>query len=164
MSAAPQITTRDEQPYAAIRATVTMADLGQLAARFGEVFAWLGARGVAPAGAPFFKYNVIDMERELEVEAGVPLAAPVVGDDQMVSGVLPAGQYVTLTHVGPPSELIDANRQLLEWAAEQDLTWDVSADDHGERWVSRLEIYLTDPDVEPDMSKWETELAFRLAD
>jgi len=28
----------------------------------------------------------------------------------------------------------------------------------------RLEIYLTDPSVEPDMSKWETQLAFRLAD
>ncbi len=34
----------------------------------------------------------------------------------------------------------------------------------GERWGSRLEIYLTDPNEEPDMSKWQTQLAFRLAD
>jgi hypothetical protein len=34
----------------------------------------------------------------------------------------------------------------------------------GERWGGRLEIYLTDPDQEPDMSKWQTQLAFRLAD
>jgi hypothetical protein len=33
-----------------------------------------------------------------------------------------------------------------------------------ERWGSRLEFYLTDPAEEPDMSKWETQLAFRLAD
>jgi hypothetical protein len=28
----------------------------------------------------------------------------------------------------------------------------------------RLEIYLTDPGKQPDMDKWETQLAFRLAD
>jgi hypothetical protein len=28
----------------------------------------------------------------------------------------------------------------------------------------RLEIYLTNPAQEPDMSKWVTQLAFRLAD
>ena len=34
----------------------------------------------------------------------------------------------------------------------------------GERWGARLETYLTDPDDEPELSKWHTELAFRLAD
>jgi hypothetical protein len=83
MSTAPEIATRAEQPYVAIRARVTMAEPGGLGARFGEVFGWLGARGLAPAGAPFFKYNVIDMMRELEVEAGVPVAAAVDGDDHV---------------------------------------------------------------------------------
>jgi hypothetical protein len=32
-----------------------------------------------------------------------------------------------------------------------------------ERWGSRLEIYETDPAEEPNMSKWTTQLAFRLA-
>ena len=56
-----------------------MAELGAFAGRTGEVFGWLGTRGLAPAGAPFLKYNVIDMVRQLEVEAGVPVAAPVAG-------------------------------------------------------------------------------------
>ncbi len=42
MSGTPEIATRAEQPYVAIRAQVTMAELGGLAARFGEVFGWLG--------------------------------------------------------------------------------------------------------------------------
>ena len=33
----------------------------------------------------------------------------------------------------------------------------------GDRWGSWL-IYLTDPRQEPDISKWVTQLAFRLAD
>jgi len=104
MSATPEIVTRAEQPYAAIRTRVPMAELGAFAARIGEVFAWLGARGVAPAGAPFFKYNAIDMMRELEVEAGVPVAAAVDGDADVLSGVLPAGDpRPSLTWVTPTS-------------------------------------------------------------
>jgi len=158
-----EIVSRAEQPYAAIRARVTMSQLGGLGARLGEVFGWLAARGVPPAGAPFFKYNVIDMARELEVEAGVPVAAALDGDDHVLTGVLPAGRYATLTHVGHPDGLIGATKALLDWAAEQGMTWDMSPTEAGERWGCRLESYLTDPSEEPDMNKWETQLAFRLA-
>jgi effector-binding domain-containing protein len=161
---APEIVTRAEQPYVAIRGHVTMAEIAAFAVRTGEVFGWLGARGLVPAGPPFFKYNVIDMARQLEMETGVPVAAPVDGGGEVISGVLPAGRYATVTHVGHPSELMGVTGALLDWAAGQGLTWDVSPDADGDRWGSRLEIYLTDPSEEPDMSKWVTQLAFRLAD
>ena len=78
MSSAPEIVTRAAQPYVAIRTQVTMEDLGMVVPPLNqEVFAWLGGRGVAPAGAPFWKYNVIDMAGKLEVEAGAPVAAAV---------------------------------------------------------------------------------------
>jgi effector-binding domain-containing protein len=164
MSAAPEIVTRAEQPYVAIRGHVSMAEIGAFAVRTPEVFAWLGAHGLPPAGAPFLKYNVIDMMRQLEIDNGVPVAAPVDGDGHVVAGVLPGGRYATVTHVGHPSELADATKALLDWAAAQNLTWDMSPSADGDRWGSRLEIYLTDPREEPDMSKWVTQLAFRLAD
>jgi effector-binding domain-containing protein len=165
MSSAPEIVTRAEQPYVAIRTQVTMEDLGTVVPPLNqEVFAWLGARSAASAGAPFWKYNVIDMARKLEVEAGVPVAAAVAGDDRVVAGVLPAGRYATLTHVGHPSELVAATKALLDWAAEQGLTWDVTPSEDGDRWACRLENYLTDPRQEPDMNKWVTQLAFKLAD
>jgi effector-binding domain-containing protein len=164
MPTAPEIETRAAQPYAAIRARVSMAEIGGLGARLGEVYAWLGARGLAPAGPPFFRYNVIDMARELEIDAGVPVAAAVDGDVGVVSGMLPAGRYATTTHVGHPSELIGATKALLDWAAANGLTWDMTPGEDGERWGSRLEVYLTDPSQEPDMGKWVTQLAFRLAD
>lgn len=104
------------------------------------------------------------MAHELEVEAGVPVDRAVEGDGDVVSGILPAGRYATLTHLGPPGELAQAARTLLDWAAAEGLTWDMSPGETGERWGGRLEIYLTDPSQQPDMSKWETQLAFRLAD
>jgi effector-binding domain-containing protein len=158
----PEIQTRPEQPYVAVRARVTHAELDRFAGRFADVFAWLGAHGLAPAGAPFFRYRVIDMAAELEVDAGVPVTAAVDGDGTVVADVLPAGRYATLTHVGPPDELVAANKSLLDWAAGQGLAFDMSPGEDGERWGSRLEIYLTDPAQEPDWSKWVTELAFRL--
>jgi effector-binding domain-containing protein len=163
MSTAPQITERAEQPYVAVKAQVTMQNISAIADRIPEVFGWLAAHGVAPAGAPFLKYNVIDMARLLEIEAGVPVAAVVDGDSSVLSGVLPAGRYATVIHVGHPAKLVDTTGELLAWAPSKDLVFDVSQTDAGERWGSRLEIYLTDPGQEPDLDKWETQLAFRLA-
>ena len=160
----PEITERAEQPYVAIRAQVTMQGLGDLADRLNGVFGWLATRDLEAAGAPFFRYNVIDMERELDVEAGVPVQAVVDGDDQVISGVVPAGRYATVTHVGPYDGLAEATAALLQWADEHGARWDMTVGDDGERWGARLEIYLTDPSRQPDPSTWATQLAFRLAD
>jgi len=164
MPAEPTIVERSDQPYVAIKGLVTMRTMGTIIDRMPEVFGWLSARGVEPAGPPIFKYNVIDMERQLEMEVGVPVADTVEGDDQVLSGVLPAGRYATAIHIGHPDKLVDATTALLEWAALRGLRWDKTETADGERWGCRLEAYLTDPAEEPDMDKWETELAFRLAD
>ncbi len=142
-----------------------MGAVGSVADRIPGIFSWLGARGIAPAGPPFFRYHVIDMERQLLVEAGVPVVSPVAGDDGDVrGGILPAGRFAVMTHAGAPETLAAATSALLDWARERGLAWDVSRTDAGERWGCRLESYLTDPVQQPDMSKWQTELAFRLAD
>jgi effector-binding domain-containing protein len=103
------------------------------------------------------------MDRSLEVEVGVPVAAVVDGDDQVLAGVLPPGQYASVRYTGHPDGLFDATASLLKWAEERNLAWDVRPAPEGERWGARLEIYETDPAVEPDMAKWTTQLAFRLA-
>jgi effector-binding domain-containing protein len=165
MSEEPSIVERSAAPYAAIKVLVTMDELGSIVPPLnGEVFQWLAARGVAPVGSPFWKYNVIDMQGSLEIEAGVAVAESVSGDNRVLGGVLPAGRYVTKQHVGHPSTLMAATAALLDWAAAHGLAWDKSDSPQGQRWGARLEFYLSDPRDEPDMNKWVTELAFRLAD
>jgi hypothetical protein len=44
------------------------------------------------------------------------------------------------------------------------LVWDSWAESSGDAFGSRIETFLTDPQDEPDMTKWETEVAIRLAD
>jgi effector-binding domain-containing protein len=161
----PVIAERPAQPYVAIRAQVTMQTMDTvLAPLLPQVFAWLRERNIPSAGPPFWKYNVIDMDRLLEVEVGVPVTVRVDGDDKVLAGVLPFGRYATVRYTGHPNGLISAIASLREWARQEGLTWDMTDTPDGERWAARLEIYETDPSVEPDMTKWSTQLAFRLAD
>jgi effector-binding domain-containing protein len=148
-----------DQPYAAIRVGVSMEELGPVVPPLtARVFNWLDAQGVAPAGPPFWRYVIIDMENELEIETGVSVASPVEGDAEIRAGVLPAGRYATVVHTGHPDTLVTATRDLLQWGAERDLEWDVD----GDTWGCRLEEYLSDP--AEDMEQWQTRLAFRLRD
>lgn len=164
MSMNLEIADRPAQPYVAVRRTVTMQTFPEIADRMPGLFGWLAERGVAPAGPPFFRYLVIDMERELDVEAGVPVAAPVDGEGDVLAGVLPAGRYAVTTHVGHPDELIAVTGAFLDEAAEQGLTFDATETERGTRWGCRLELLLTNPAEQPDPNKWETKLAFRIAD
>jgi len=158
----PLVVERAEQPYVAISADVSMVALGSaLPPLVPQVFGWLGARGIAPAGPPFFRYVVVDMAKELTVEVGVPVASavPVADGEPVLAGVLPSGKYVTATHVGDPSGLGAATGELLEWAERAGMVWDAT----GQRWACRLEEYLTDPAEQPDRAHWVTRLAFKLA-
>ena len=89
MDVAPQIIQRPAQPYAGISAWVTMAAVGSVAHRIPEIFGWLGGCGIAPAGPPFFRSHVIDMERQLLVEVGIPVASPVEDDGEIRGGPCP---------------------------------------------------------------------------
>jgi effector-binding domain-containing protein len=160
----PAVIERPAQHYVGITAPVTMTTFGIVADRIPELFAHLAQHGCAPAGAPFFRYHRIDMERELIVEAGVPVATPVPGAGDIGAGILPAGRYATVLHVGHPDELIAVTAHLLDWAKRQGLEFDSRPAPEGEVWGCRLETYLTDPRQTPDLHDWQTELAFRLAD
>jgi RNA polymerase sigma-70 factor (ECF subfamily) len=155
----PTVVERVPQTYVGVRAVVTMETIGTIADRIPE----LAARGITPAGAPFLRYLTIDMARQLEVEAGVPVREPVQGADGVDCRWLPGGRYVVATHVGHPDGLIDATSDLLRWAADKHLHWDVRDTPAGEAWGCRLEVFNTDPHTEPDMGLWSTDLVFRLA-
>ena len=60
--------------------------------------------------------------------------------------------------------MLDVNAGVLTWVQDRGLVWDATPDGGRQRWGCRLEGYLTDPRVEPDVNSWDTELAPRLAD
>jgi effector-binding domain-containing protein len=159
----PKLEDRTEQHYVGIRTQVPMSKFKIIIPQFlDELFAWLGKQGVAPAGAPFIRYHVINMAGNMDVELGVPVASAQSGDDRVRPGVIPAGRYAALVYSGVTG--IKGNKALLEWAAKNDIKWDRWEDANGDAFRSRIEYFLTDPAEEPDRKKWETEVAIRLAD
>lgn len=158
-----RVEERAAQPYAYVSDDgVYMNKFEVIADRFGEVLGWLAERGIEPVGPVFFKYNVINMPGPMHLEAGVPIAERVEGDDAVRTGELPAGRYVTVRHVGHPDSLMQATGDLLAWAEGEGLEFDQWEASEGHTWASRTEWYYSDPVEVPDLNDWETELAFKL--
>ena len=160
----PTIAARAPQPYVSMRRNVTMDTIAEIADRIPEVLGWMAAHGIEPVGAPFLRYRSIDLAGDLDMEAGAPIAAMAESDERVQSGLLPGGRYAVATYVGSYDRLVDVTSELLEWAASKGLAWDKTELDGAQEWGCRLEIYRTNPAEESDPMKWETELAFLLAD
>src|SRR5690349_8464867 len=141
-----------------------MTQFARVADHLPTMFARLDERGVPVTGAPFFRYRVIDMSADLVVEAGIPIAGRAEVAAPLFVETLPAGRYVTVTHVGHPDELMTVTARMLDWARDHGLQWDMEPTPTGEVWGCRLEVLLTDPAEQPDMHKWRTDLFFKLAD
>jgi effector-binding domain-containing protein len=159
-----EVVHRLPQAAATVTRTVTMATMDEIVQAIPPLLDWLAARGQAPSGPPFLRYLVIDMAADMVVQAGVPVAVPVHGDEHVEPDVLPAGDYLTTVHVGPYEGLYDATGALLAYAGRNGLRLDHHPSDAGDVWVSRLEWYETNPVEEPDPARWVTRLELKLAD
>jgi effector-binding domain-containing protein len=164
MLSEPRLDDRPDQHYVAERTRVSMQDFASAIDRaYPRVFTWLQEHDLAPAGAPIIRYRAIDMPTYLDVDIGVPVAELPAIDGGLTGDTLPAGRYASLVYTGHYDGLVDATGALLDWGREQGLQWDRWPVDDGEAWGGRYETYRTDPRAEPDPSRWETEVAIRLA-
>ncbi|HEY0607275.1 MAG TPA: GyrI-like domain-containing protein [Herpetosiphonaceae bacterium] len=161
----PKIEERAEQRYMGIRAEVTMQELdnGLVPQTLDELFGWLEQQGIEPAGPPIMRFHVIDMECNLDVELGVPVAHTVAGNGRIQPNSLPAGRYAWLGYTGIGNG-IAGNAALLDWGAKQGLVWDTFESDKGDGFGARYETLLMGPQDDPDPANWDNEVAIRLAD
>lgn len=148
-----EVITRAAQPTAVIHEQVPVAELPRFFQRaFGEVSHSLTAHGVATAGPPFALYrgqpgDVVD------VEAGFPVMRPLPESGAVHPGHLPGGRIAHGVHVGPYSALHQSYDELAHWAEARGLH------PRTEMW----EVYLSDPQAEPNPAKWRTEIFWPIA-
>lgn len=161
MTVRPLLEDREARPYAAIPITASFARWGEVNALLPEMFTWLTAAGLSPAGPPFYRYRVAgDWEREFRLEVGVPVAEPVEGDGRVVPGTIPAGRYLVAVHNGHPDRLAEAIKEVDAWAAANGVRFDTRVEDGVEVWQGRFDFWLTGPAESPDPRTWSTELAY----
>jgi effector-binding domain-containing protein len=153
---------RGPERYVGLPATVTIAGgFGEVFdSGYPELFGWLAARGVDPAGAPFVRYLVIDMDADIEMELGVPVVGEIDGDDRVRVDELPGGAWLVLVHEGSYDGILGANAMLQEWADVHGVAFDAWETERGTAWRGRVERFLTNPAEEQDVSRWQTEIAY----
>jgi hypothetical protein len=160
----PKVDERPEQPYLGLRGWTPQRELPNfIPASVDALLAYLAQQGVPPAGAPFMRFHVINMERAMDVEIGVPVASAEAAPatDTIKPGKLPAGRYASLVYRGVANG-IPANGKLLEWINAQGLKperWDVP---EGDAFASRYEVFLSGPEDDPDPGNWDSEVAIKL--
>lgn len=161
----PTIVKREARPYVAIRGNYSRETISKAAERtLPHLYAWMFDRKLQSAGAPFFKYNRMPSCDDMEIEVGIPTHERIEATGNILSGMISAGRYATLTHIGPYEQLYEANARLEAWALEQGLRWDVVQTPQGDTFAGRFEIYETDPREVPDAFKYTTEVTIKLAD
>ena len=155
----PKIVERDAQAYVAIREKVTIPFGPVIDRVMPEVAGWLRGKGITRLGPALFKYDVVRMP-ELEIEFGFTPDQAVTGDGRVISGILPAGKYATLTYWGHYDNLMEVTGILIGWAKDRGIQWDAD----GDRFASRFELYPNGPMDTPDPEKWETQIFIKTKD
>jgi len=126
-----------------------------------ELNTWVSENKVKTSGPPFLRFHVIDMRGFMDIAFCVPVRKALPDDGDIKADVLPAGRYASLIYSGGG---ISANRALIEWVRAQGLDFDRWDTEQGDNFRGRCETYLTDPKIEPRKSKWNIEVAIKLAD
>lgn len=158
----PKIDTRPKQVYMGIRTITPFKGMSKAIGKLtDEMNAWVSEHKIKTAGPPFLRYHVIDMRGFMDIEFGFPVRKALLDDGQVKSGVLPAGRYASLIFSGGG---ISGNRALIEWVRAQGLEFDRWDTEQGDNFRGRYETYLTDPRIEPRKSRWQIEVAIKLAD
>jgi len=136
------------QPTATIRRTIAPADTADtLDEVLPEVWTYLERSGTHPAGPPFARWHVWEADRA-DLEAGMPVPAPVEGEGRIAASELPGGTVAVTVHRGPYDSLPDTYNALGAW---------MEANGH-EHCGAPWEVYLTDPRETPEPADYQTEV------
>jgi effector-binding domain-containing protein len=162
----PELVEFSSKPTAGIRRWVTFEEfVGVIPQMAGEVVEWVAKQGSEVEGPLYIRYCDIAMPVKMEVEVGffVKPGLPT-GDESVTVGEMPAGRYLSTRYIGPYDGLMDATACVVGFAKEKGIRWDSWETADGEGFASRFELYLTDPDEDPDPQTWITDIAIKVAE
>ena len=138
--------------YLGIRDKVKFEKMSEFfGSSYGQILGFMGASGIDLSGAPsgvYFTYDMINMESELL--AAIPVAKAYDAPDGIELFTLPAGKALEIDYFGP-----------YEGSYEPHSVMESYMKDLGFKYKGpTVEEYITDPQSEPDQSKWHTKIRY----
>jgi effector-binding domain-containing protein len=156
-----KLNARPEVPYLGIRVQTPFKGMFKVVSELSnELTRYVEKCNVKSAGHPFLRYHAINMTGEMDIEFGIPIGGEAEGNERITTASLPAGRYTSLVYIGHG---LVGNKALLVWAKERNIVLDKWESPQGDCFRSRCEFYLTDPKLEPRKTKWEIEVAIKIA-
>ncbi|WP_297094941.1 GyrI-like domain-containing protein [uncultured Draconibacterium sp.] len=139
-----------EMTYAGIRETVPFIEVSrEMSEMYSEISRFLAQKEIEMAGMPFALYHLMD-EENIDLECGIPIDADVEGNRTVKVATFPTTTCACLDFYGDYSNLQEGHIALQKWVEA-----------HGFNLASApMEIYLTDPQQEPDPAKWLTRICY----
>lgn len=120
-----------------------------MAANYAKLMGFIEKKKLGIAGYPFTLYHSWDSLGNTKFEAGIPVAnKPQNLNDVMTYRKIESFKAVKAIHWGPYEQLMQTYEKMMVYMEENGL----------EMNGPTLEVYVTDPQKEPDMSKWETQI------
>jgi effector-binding domain-containing protein len=132
----------------------TMKEMSaQMSDLYGKLMAEMGAQGLQMTGAPFSHYLSFDQASGVtEYLAGIHVSGKGKDAGTIKAVNYPEMEVIQAIHTGPYDDLHLSYNKLMEYIAVNQLkiTGEI------------IEFYFTDPSQEPDVTKWQTLIAFPL--
>ncbi len=147
-----EVVTVEGQNYYGIKSELAWEDLNSefFDSNYDEIKAFLGDDSKNITMAPFALYHKWDEENQrAEVEPGIAAASTKKGNDRIKQGTTHSGTALKAVHMGGFNTM-----------AEHEALYAFSAENGFEMIGSPWEVYITDPQTEPDTSKWIVEVYY----
>ena len=136
--------------YMAIRDSADVSTISnKLGMMFGEVMASMTKQGLQQSGSPFAIYYT-NTPSDMDFEAGIPVDKPGKNDSGVRAGSMKPGNAAVAHFFGNYMNLGEAHEAVKKWMGAN------GKNATGASW----EIYITDPGLEKDTSKWQTDVYY----
>ncbi len=137
--------------YLAIHDTASVATIGnKMGEYFGKIQEAIKKQKLEMTGAPFAMYYT-DSQTNFDMDVAIPVNKPGKAEGNIKPGKLKAGKTVVAIYKGPYENTWMGSEAVMKYLKENS-----KLSIAGPMWES----YVTDPALEPDTMKWETQVIF----
>jgi effector-binding domain-containing protein len=147
-----EIVNLPEIVYAGLKKTDDWQEIGtEMGSLYVKIMADIQKQGLTITGMPFAVYHSMEGST-VNFECGIPVNQLPEKKGNVEYGAIAAGKYAFAVHVGSYETLEKEHSAIQEWITKHEF----------ELTGGPMEIYMTDPQNEPDTTKWVTNIYYPL--
>ncbi len=141
----------EKQWYLSIRDTINQMQMSNIHGKlYGEINSYMDENNIVSDLAPIVIYHFWS-DALIDIEAGIQIKDSVsVTNNRIKLNYIATGNYVTATHYGVYERIPETYFSINEWMRKNEVQV------IGPPW----EVYITDPALEPNPEKWQTQINF----